>query len=168
MAETGEKTLANLKLAFQGEAEAYFRNLAFAEQAEKDGYSQIAHMFRAIANAEGVHCRNALRLRGIVKDTETNLNAAFEREMLAKNDRYPEMIKTAEAEGNRPAAIIFAHTRDVEELHANIYKKALDNLMEERQTKYFICSVCGYVADGTVPDSCPVCGAKADKFFEVL
>jgi rubrerythrin len=167
MAETGEKTLANLKIAFQAEAEAYFRNLAFGEQAEKDGYPQIAHMFRAIANAESVHCRNALRLRGIVKDTETNLKAAFERELMAKNEKYPEMIKTAEAEGERPAAIIFARTRDVEEMHANIYKKALDDLMAERQTKYFICSVCGYVADGSVPDVCPVCGATAEKFFEV-
>ena len=167
MAELGEQTKQNLKLAFQGEAEAYFRNLAFADQAEKDGYPQIAHMFRAIANAEAVHCRNALRLRGIVKDTETNLTAAFERESMAKNEKYPEMIKAAEAEGNRPAAVIFARTRDVEEMHAGIYKKALDNLMSERQTQYFICSVCGYVADGTVPDVCPVCGAKAEKFFEV-
>ncbi len=167
MAEVGEKTLANLKIAFQAEAEAYFRNLAFAEQADKDGYKQIAHMFRAIANAESVHCRNALRLRGIVKDTETNLNAAFERELMAKNEKYPEMIKIAEAENERPAALIFARTRDVEEMHASIYKKALDHLMEERETQYYICSVCGYVADGAIPEECPVCGAEADKFFEV-
>jgi rubrerythrin len=164
----GERTEAGLKIAFQGEAEAYFRNLAFADQADKEGYAPIAHMFRAIAQAEAVHCRNALRLRGIVKDTETNLQAAFERELLAKNDKYPELIKTAEDEGERPTAVIFARTRDVEELHAGIYKRALDNLMAERRTKYYVCSVCGYVADGEPPDECPVCQAAKEKFNEVL
>ncbi|HPQ70124.1 MAG TPA: rubrerythrin family protein [bacterium] len=163
----GEKTDANLKKAFQGEAEAYFRNRAFADQADKEGYGQIAHMFRAIAEAEAVHCRNALKLRGIIKDTETNLTTAFERELMAKNDHYPGMIKQAEEEGVKPAAIIFARARDVEEMHAGIYKKALDHLMEERQTQYFICSVCGYVADGAIPDKCPVCEAAPEKFFEV-
>lgn len=163
----GDKTKANLKLAFQGEAEAYFRNLAFADQAEKDGYPQIAHMFRAIAEAEAVHCRNALRLRDIVKDTEANLKAAFEREMMAKNDKYPQLIKDAEDEGENPAAVIFARTRDVEEMHANIYKRALDHLMEERETQYFVCLVCGYVADGQPPDVCPICQASKEKFVEV-
>jgi len=163
----GEKTQKNLKLAFQGEAEAYFRNMAFADQAEKEGYAQIAHMFRAIAEAEAVHCRNALRLRGMVKDTETNLNAAFERENLAKNEKYPQLIKDAEEEGERAAAMIFARTRDVEDLHAGIYKKALDHLMEERETQYYVCEVCGYVADGVLPEECPVCGAPKEKFYEV-
>jgi len=164
----GEKTQAGLKLAFQGEAEAYFRNLAYAERADKDGYPQIGHMFRAIAEAEAVHCRNALKLRGLVKDTETNLQNAFERELLAKNDKYPALIKDAEGEDERPAAIIFARARDVEELHASLYKRALDDLMAERQTKYYVCTVCGYIADGSVPDACPICQATPDKFREVV
>ncbi|NLH49276.1 MAG: rubrerythrin family protein [Myxococcales bacterium] len=163
----GEKTRAGLKIAFQAEAEAYFRNLAFADQAIKDGYPQIAHMFRAIAEAEAVHCRNALKLRGVVKDTETNLQTAFERELLAKNEKYPELIRDAEAEGERPAALIFSRARDVEEMHATIYKHALDNLMEEREALYFVCGVCGYIAEGRIPDECPVCQAKPEKFREV-
>ncbi|MDP8224411.1 MAG: rubrerythrin family protein [Candidatus Lernaella stagnicola] len=163
----GEKTQAGLKKAFQGEAEAHFRNLAFAGQAEKDGYPQIAHMFRAIAEAEAVHCRNALRLRGIVKDTESNLQAAFEHELAAKNEHYPQLIKVAEEEGERPAALIFSRTKDVEELHASIYKKALDHLMEERETEYYVCSVCGWIADSQIPDECPICQAPPEKFDEV-
>ena len=30
--------------------------------------------------------------------------------------------------------------------------------------KKFVCSVCGYVAEGKIPEECPVCHAKADKF----
>jgi len=163
----GEKTQTALKRAFQGEAEAYFRNLAYADRADKDGFPQIAHMFRAIAEAEAVHCRNALRLRGVVRDTETNLNAAFESELMAKNEAYPGLIKDAESEGERPAALIFARARDVEEFHANIYKKALDHLMEERTTQYYLCTVCGYIADGQIPDECPICQAPPEKFVEV-
>jgi rubrerythrin len=163
----GEKTQAALKAAFQGEAEAYFRNLAYAARADKDGYTQIAHMFRAIAEAEAVHCRNALRLRGLVSDTETNLQKAFESELAAKNEYYPELIKIAESEDERPAAVIFARTRDVEEMHSEIYKKAMNDLMEDRAASYYLCSVCGFIADGQIPDECPICQAPAGKFYEV-
>ena len=43
----------------------------------------------------------------------------------------------------------------------------MQNFMEERDTPYFVCSVCGYVADGEAPDNCPVCRAAKDKFLEV-
>ena len=32
--------------------------------------------------------------------------------------------------------------------------------------KKFVCTVCGYVAEGAAPSECPVCHAAADKFKE--
>lgn len=32
--------------------------------------------------------------------------------------------------------------------------------------KKFICSVCGYVAEGSIPEFCPTCKAPASKFVE--
>ena len=32
-------------------------------------------------------------------------------------------------------------------------------------TKY-VCTVCGYIAEGTIPEFCPVCKAPASKFIE--
>lgn len=32
--------------------------------------------------------------------------------------------------------------------------------------KKFVCTVCGYVAEGAVPSECPICHAPADKFQE--
>lgn len=29
----------------------------------------------------------------------------------------------------------------------------------------YVCSVCGYVAEGEAPDECPICKAKKDKFI---
>jgi rubrerythrin len=40
------------------------------------------------------------------------------------------------------------------------------DFMEERETTYHVCTVCGYVADGVVPDVCPVCGAKKEQFVD--
>ena len=30
----------------------------------------------------------------------------------------------------------------------------------------FVCTVCGYIAEGAAPDFCPVCKAPKDKFVE--
>ncbi len=32
--------------------------------------------------------------------------------------------------------------------------------------KKFVCTVCGYIAEGSVPEVCPICKAPADKFNE--
>jgi len=29
---------------------------------------------------------------------------------------------------------------------------------------YYVCSVCGYIAEGEAPDTCPLCGAKKEAF----
>jgi len=162
-----EKTQANLKLAFQGESEAHFRNRAFAEQAEKEGLPQIAKLFRAMAEAEAVHSFNILRLRGIVKDTEANLERAFGTESFAMGTAYPKLIKEAEEEGERTAALIFSRSRDVEEMHATLYKKVINDMFSEREPEYQVCTVCGYITDGPAPDQCPICQAPSDKFKKI-
>ena len=40
----------------------------------------------------------------------------------------------------------------------------MNHLLEERETTYHVCQVCGYVADGVLPEICPVCGAGKEKF----
>lgn len=163
----GEKTDKNLKLAFQGESEAHFRARAYAEVAEKEGYSQVARLFRAIAEAEAIHAVKMLNLRGIIKDTESNLERSFSTETFAVEQAYPKLIKEAEEEGERGASIAFAQSRDVEEMHASLYKKALNDMMSERLSDYQVCTVCGYITDGEVPDNCPICQAPKEKFVAI-
>ncbi len=163
----GEKTGKNLKLAFQGESEAHFRARAYAEVAEKEGYPQVARLFRAIAEAEAIHAIKMLKLRGIIKDTESNLERSFGSETFAVEQAYPALIKDAEEEGQRGAAIAFSQSRDVEEMHASLYKKALNDMMSERMTNYQVCTICGYITDGDLPDNCPICQAPKGKFIEI-
>ena len=159
----GTKTLADLKTGFIAESQAHQRNLAFALKAEQEGFTQVAKLFRAVAEAEGIHAYNHLRLLGGISGTQENLQAAFERENLAGRS-YPQFIKEANEEGNTSVAKIFTYSRDVEATHAKLYKKALDYMVSETDTKYYVCSVCGYVSDGELPDQCPICGAPKEKF----
>ena len=163
----GAKTLNNLKAGFVAESQAHLRNLAFAMKAEQEGYSQVAIVFRAIAEAEAVHAFNCLRLLGAVSGTQDNLESAFERENLAAST-YPQFVSAANEEGNTSVAKTFSYSRDVEKGHANLYKKALAHMMAGEQTEYYVCQVCGHVSDGVLPDVCPICGAPREKSRKVV
>ena len=69
------KTEENLKSAFAGESQANRRYLMFAEKAQKEGYPQIARLFRAAAEAETVHARNHFQAMDGVGSTRDNLTS---------------------------------------------------------------------------------------------
>jgi len=161
------KTDENLKAIYVGESKAIVRNRLFSEVAESEGYEQIARLFRAVAEAECVHAKNALVMLGQIKSTEDNLRFAFESENRAKNEHYPAFIREAEAENRTKASLVFSRARDVEERHGQLYRSALDSMVKEETVDYFVCQVCGYVAEGSAPDACPICMAKRDHFKQV-
>jgi len=163
----GTKTLNNLKSGFVAESQAHMRNLAFAIKAEQEGYSQVAGLFRAIAEAEAVHTFNHFRFLDAVSGTQDNLESAFERENLAAST-YPQFVREANEEGNTNVATTFSYSRDVEKEHAQLYKKALTHMMAGEETEYYVCQVCGHVSDGALPDECPICGASKKKFRKVV
>lgn len=157
-------TKSALHMAYTGEAKAALRLKVYAEKAEKEGYAQMAKLFRVIAFSEEIHGSRALKLLRDVKSTEENLAASFEAETHVADVAYDDFIKQAEAEGNKAAVLHFSQSRDVEEIHAKLYKEAMNHFMEERETFYHVCKVCGYVADGVLPDVCPVCSATKEQF----
>jgi len=162
------KTQKNLAYAFAAESKASIRNDAFARKAEAEGFGSIARLFRAVSEAESVHARRYLLLmRGKVGSTEENLQSAFQSEIKANVDEYPSLIKEATEEGEEAALKAFSHARDVEDRHAELYKKAMNNVLAERETVYYVCQVCGYVAEDEAPQNCPVCGAVKGKFKKI-
>ncbi len=164
-----EKTRQNVYTAFVGEAKAYHRLLAYARKADEEGLPQIAKLFRAVAAAEGIHAERHLRLMGeaVVKDTEENLRDSFERETQVNEVYYPQFIREAAEEGEKAAMLTFSQARDVEEGHARLYKRALGALLRDEVHDYYVCSVCGYVAEHEAPERCPICGAKQEQFRPV-
>ena len=150
--------------AYAGEAKAVLRLGLFAEQAEKEGFAQIGKLFRVIAFSENIHGERALRVLREIGDTQQNLTESFESEQKVAHVAYNNFIKKAWESGEKEAALHFTQSRDVEETHANLYKNALDTMMEEKEVYYHVCTVCGYVAENALPEECPVCQAKQEKF----
>lgn len=161
------KTEENLLEAFAGESQANRKYLAFAKQADQEGYPQVAKLFRAAAEAETVHAHAHLRALGGIKKTDDNLREAISGETHEFKSMYPGMIQAAKEEGQKAAERSFVYANAVEEVHANLYQKALDNMGSKESVDYYVCSVCGYTCENEAPETCPVCGSKAKAFSKV-
>jgi len=151
---------------YEGEAKAALRLKVFAKKADQEGLPQISKLFRVIAFSEEIHGERALRMLREIKDTETNLKESFQSETNIAGVAFGHFIELAEGVRDITASNIFSNSRDVEDGHANLYKKAMLHLMGERETTYYVCSVCGYVSDGILPETCPVCSAPKNQFVE--
>jgi rubrerythrin len=161
------KTEKNLWDAFAGESQANRKYLAFAEKADKEGFKQVAKLFRAAAHAETVHAHAHLRALKAVNDTAANLKEAISGETHEFTKMYPAMIEAAKEEGHKPAERTFTYANEVEKVHAALYQKALENMDKLPETDYHVCAVCGYTCEGEAPEKCPVCGATQKSFVKV-
>src|SRR5512138_2548505 len=161
-------TLENLKVAFAGESQANRKYLAFARKAEKEGYPQIARLFRAAADAETIHALAHLQNMGGVGSTLENLREAVAGETYEYTEMYPPMVEQAIAEQHKAKTMLDWANR-VEKVHANLFQQALAALQSGQdlsQMDVFICPVCGDLEFG-VPEKCPVCGTPGTRFEKV-
>ena len=162
------KTIANLQAAFAGESQANRKYLAFAQQAYKEGFPQVAKLFRAAAEAETIHAHNHLRALKGIGSTRENLVEAIAGETHEFKTMYPQMIVDAKAEGATLALRSFVYANGVEKVHAGLYEAALANLEKEQaEVDYYICPVCGHTVAGSPPISCVFCGVAGSDFFRV-
>jgi len=163
----GEKSLRNLMEAFAGESQANRKYLAYADQADKEGYKAAAALFRAVAAAETIHAHSHLKIAGKVGDTRQNLKDALEGEKYEFSSMYPDFIKTAEQEGDSKALRSFNFANEVEKVHAKLYEEAIEKLDKDQEpVKFRVCPVCGYTAV-KAPGKCPICGVSGDRFLEI-
>ncbi len=151
---------------YEGEAKAALRLKIFAKKAEEEGLPQIAKLFRVISFSEEIHGERALRMLKEIKDTESNLKESFQSETRVAGVAYEEFLGLAENLGDQMASTILSQSRDVEEGHAKLYKYAINHLIGERETTYYVCQLCGYISDGILPENCPICSASKDQFLE--
>ena len=160
------KTEKDLREAYAGESQACMKYTIFARKADAEGFRQAAKLFRAAAQAEAIHAHNHLKALSAVKSTRENLMEALEGETYEFTRMYPEMIADARAEDNKAALRSFNYAIDTEKGHAELYKKALEDLGSNSQTDYYVCEVCGYTAESEL-DECPVCKAKKKAFKKI-
>jgi len=160
-------TTENLKEAFAGESQAFQKYTAFAQKAERDGFANIARLFRLTAQAEQIHAAGHLNALEGVGSTADNLQAAIEGETYETEKMYPPMLAQAEAEGHK-AKRMFKYAVEAEEVHAKLYTEALDAVKagKDLDVDFYLCPVCGYIEFGQAPETCPICGVKGSKFIK--
>lgn len=158
-----------LKEAFAGESQANRKYLAFAEQADKEGFPQAARLFRAAAAAETVHAHNHMRAMKAIGTTADNLKDALAGETHEFTSMYPEMLEQAKQEGHADAQRSFHYALEVEKVHGNLYQEMADNLdaAGKEDYAYYVCPVCGHTVAKEAPDACPICGTKGSMFKRI-
>lgn len=164
------KTENNLQEAFGGESKANRRYLLFAEKAEKEGYPQVAKLFRAVADAETVHARNHLNAMDAIGTTKDNLMAASIGEHQEFLGMYPAFIDIAREERNERAQRTFDWANKVEKIHYGYFEAALKTVKEGKKLEdatYYVCQVCGNTVKDNPPEKCPVCGASGSGFKKI-
>ena len=162
-------TIENLKEAFAGESQANQKYRAFAKKAEKDGYPNIARLFRTTAEAERIHAEGHLGSLEGIGSTADNLQAAIDGEIYETDTMYPPMFEQAKTDDHK-AKRMFGYAMDAEAVHAKLYALALEAVKQGKdltEMDFYLCPVCGNIELGKPTEPCKVCGAKADKFVLV-
>ncbi|MCA1933098.1 MAG: rubrerythrin family protein [Calditerrivibrio sp.] len=163
------ETKSNLKEAFSGESQAYQKYSAFAKKAEKEGFTNVAKLFKTTAEAEKIHAEGHLNALEMIGSTADNLKAAIDGETYEFKEMYPPMLEKASQEGHK-AKIMFNFAVKAEEVHANLYKKALEAVQSGKDietSNFYLCPVCGYIEFDSAPEKCPICGIPASKFVQI-
>ncbi|MBD3195315.1 MAG: Rubrerythrin-2 [Candidatus Lokiarchaeota archaeon] len=176
-----DMTQQNLVNAFGGESMAHMRYRHFAYTAEREGFTNVARLFRAIAHAEFIHAGDHYRElkhleEGIVAnsmgafaigDTLKNIGLGIAGETFEINEMYPVYIQTAKFQKEDGAVRTFEWALNTEKQHKKLYEKAEEAVKEGNDVNVDsiqVCEVCGYTLEGEIPEECPICGAKKDKF----
>jgi rubrerythrin len=180
-----KQTHANLLKAIAGESMARNKYTYFAEIARKEGHEWIAAVFEETAGNERAHAQEELEeLKEKAEMTNTynidplgttleNLRHAEAGETFEFGTMYPDFENVAREEGETKTADLFKEIAEVEEKHAERYKKLGDRLeagkfFESEKETEWKCLNCGYVHKGTsAPDKCPLCKKPQGYYMEI-
>ena len=161
MASDLDKTI-QLSLAVESTAAA--RNRLYAVKAKKDGKLRQARLLSALARGEEISARRSLiYLRGKISDLEDHLAALLEAKRHLVETVYPRDRQVALRAGDKSAE---AALHQFEQVNANHMERLTELTAEDSEASYYVCQVCGYVAAGSIPEKCPVCGAVTGRFKE--
>lgn len=181
MAVKNVMTADFLRSAFGGESMAHMRYLVWAETADRENFTVIGRLFRAVAYAEWAHAKNHFNvLKEMVGDhtvpagavfgntkTVENLQGAINGELHEIEQMYPVYLEAANFQEEKDAQRTFHYAVEAEKQHADLFKKAQDyakNGKDMESKSFHVCPVCGHTVEDEAPDKCPICGVKKDMF----
>jgi len=133
------RTEANLRAALAREAADNRRFLYFARRADIEGMTEVAALFREVADGETAHAFGHLEFLEEVADpssglmlgtTETNLEAALAAATAEYRERYPRFAGISREEGFAEIAEWFDFCAQAKQRHAQVLARALEKLRE--------------------------------------
>ena len=169
MGVKGTRTEQNLLAAFSGESMARNKYLFYADKAEQEGNTEIASLFRRMAQNEGIHGKLLFQKLYGISDSSTNLQDAINGEYSEWSSMYPDFAQTAREEGFEDIADLFENIGKIEQNHEFTFMQALVDLTsngaaqpqqeEGIEVQGYRCIFCGATYEHR-PDVCSVCHAK--------
>ena len=166
----GSKTEKNLLTAFTGEVQAHAKYKYFSDKAKKEGYEQIAEIFKYTAENELEHAKLWFKKLGYMSTTLENLKNAQSGENFEWTEMYSEFEKVARDEGFLDIALLFKGVANIEKHHEERYKALINNIENNEVFKKADEVVwewrnCGHIHVGmTAPLKCPVCEHEQSYF----
>lgn len=182
------ETIAVLQLLYVSEIHAREHYLAFTDVALKEGHTNIAHLFKAIANSEKVHASNfrqILKKLGVqvsevnftsvkVSTTKKNLKYATEIELSEIDTEYPQYIQRIKPEMHNEALEYINYAWMAEQQHRELIKdiqsgtgifyNVLLEHFRSNPSKYYVNQNCGTTLTELPKEVCPVCYHPLDTF----
>ena len=185
--EKNKLTRGALKEAITGEFTAITKYGRYGTQAQKEGYPNIAYLFKALVAAEEIHLKNhqnALKEEFAVaaeKFTEgttlDNVSSSVLLEEWEAKTMYPELRKRIKPEIKKKSGIYgkvadlsFEWAQKVEITHAEalkLAKIALEAGHDLDLETIFICRVCGNLILHSPEKLCPVCGHDISFYMQI-
>lgn len=185
-------TIEALKDRYQDEIGAHQAYLAYADRACKEGYPNIAHLFKSLAASEGVHARNFKKLLQELKvdinaipmpkarevgSTRSNLKHATAVERDEIDHEYPDILKRIASEANQDAITSITYAWKAEQQHRDLIEKIynaakrwfglLVGRIEGGDSHYHVCSISGSTLTEVPADKCPICAQPVSHYREV-
>lgn len=185
-------TAEALQQRFVDEVTAHGKYNAYADQACREGYPNIAHLFKGLAASEAIHARNFRRLLGDlgasvptadppdssgVVGTRHNLKHAAEVERDEIDRKYPAILERIGPEQQESAIASITHAWKAEQQHRDLIVKLQKSVMrwfglvvkriEGEESHIHVCDVCGSTLQELPEAVCPICGRPASGYREV-
>lgn len=139
-------------------SEYHVRLLAYAKQAHRELYANIARLFEALAFSKKVQAVAALKSAGYIKSTKENIA-----DCIRSGSRCIAEENDALVEDNE----IDARSKEIEEKCQHLYVCAYDALESGNDLNIEtvdVCSKCGFTVLGDAPGECPVCHSPSGWF----
>ena len=176
----------HLETAFAEETKICCAYRAHAEHADHESYHGIASLFRALARAEQIHANNHARVlrhmsgpTGIeipmpsIEDPVENLRTALVDQRFEVDYLYPTFLRAAVPLVDSTAIRTFHWALEADKSHVRLLWQVIPRIGSDKNGwaynphHFFVCALCGYVAQETESDNCPSCNYLWERFENV-